>query len=71
MEERAILDEQLAYYRARAPEYDEWFLRHGRYDLKALTHPNLAHLSVQAGTRVGYIILARLFDPNQRIKFRT
>jgi SAM-dependent methyltransferase len=28
----AILDEQLAYYRARAPEYDEWFHRHGRYD---------------------------------------
>ncbi|MFL5560801.1 MAG: class I SAM-dependent methyltransferase [Gemmatimonadaceae bacterium] len=24
--------EQIAYYRARAPEYDEWFLRHGRYD---------------------------------------
>lgn len=28
----AVLDEQLAYYRARAPEYDEWFLRQGRYD---------------------------------------
>ena len=27
-----ILDEQLAYYRARAGEYDEWFLREGRYD---------------------------------------
>ena len=27
-----ILDEQLAYYRARAGEYDEWFLRQGRYD---------------------------------------
>jgi demethylmenaquinone methyltransferase/2-methoxy-6-polyprenyl-1,4-benzoquinol methylase len=26
------LDEQLAYYRARAPEYDEWFFRQGRYD---------------------------------------
>src|SRR4051794_41801437 len=25
--------EQMAYYRARAPEYDEWFLRQGRYDL--------------------------------------
>ncbi|MEO8051982.1 MAG: methyltransferase domain-containing protein [Acidobacteriota bacterium] len=32
MEERAILDEQMAYYRARAHEYDEWFLRQGRYD---------------------------------------
>ena len=24
--------EQLTYYRARAAEYDEWFLRRGRYD---------------------------------------
>ena len=32
MEERAILNEQMAYYRARAHEYDEWFLRQGRYD---------------------------------------
>ncbi len=31
-EERGILAEQLAYYRARASEYDEWFLRQGRYD---------------------------------------
>lgn len=27
-----ILDRQIAYYRARATEYDEWFLRLGRYD---------------------------------------
>lgn len=26
------LAEQKAYYRARAPEYDEWFFRRGRYD---------------------------------------
>ncbi|HEU5439373.1 MAG TPA: class I SAM-dependent methyltransferase [Ktedonobacterales bacterium] len=26
------LREQIAYYRARAGEYDEWFLRQGRYD---------------------------------------
>ena len=31
--EHRILDEQIAYYRARASEYDEWFLRQGRYDL--------------------------------------
>src|SRR5436189_6169833 len=30
--EPRILDEQIAYYRARASEYDEWFLRQGRYD---------------------------------------
>lgn len=28
----ALLDEQAAHYRARAPEYDEWWLRTGRYD---------------------------------------
>ncbi len=27
-----LLGEQIAYYRARAGEYDEWFLRQGRYD---------------------------------------
>ena len=27
-----ILEEQKAYYRARADEYDEWFYRRGRYD---------------------------------------
>ena len=32
MEDRQLLDQQVAYYRARAPEYDEWFLRENRYD---------------------------------------
>ncbi len=27
-----ILEEQKAYYRERAAEYDEWFYRQGRYD---------------------------------------
>ena len=27
-----LLERQLAYYRARAGEYDEWFLREGRHD---------------------------------------
>jgi demethylmenaquinone methyltransferase/2-methoxy-6-polyprenyl-1,4-benzoquinol methylase len=27
-----LLEDQMSYYRARAPEYDEWFLRKGRYD---------------------------------------
>jgi len=27
-----IIQDQIAYYRARANEYDEWFLRQGRYD---------------------------------------
>jgi ubiquinone/menaquinone biosynthesis C-methylase UbiE len=31
-EHEPLLQEQIAYYRARAGEYDEWFLRQGRYD---------------------------------------
>ena len=27
-----VLASQRAYYRARASEYDAWFLRQGRYD---------------------------------------
>lgn len=27
-----LVDEQIAYYRARAPEYDQWSLRVGRFD---------------------------------------
>ena len=32
MADDALLVQQIAYYRARAGEYDEWFLRQGRYD---------------------------------------
>jgi hypothetical protein len=32
MDEPKLLAEQLAYYRARAGEYDQWFLRESRYD---------------------------------------
>jgi ubiquinone/menaquinone biosynthesis C-methylase UbiE len=32
MTDRDLLDEQIAYYRARAPEYDEWVDRLGIYD---------------------------------------
>ncbi len=35
MKKQSILEEQISYYRARAPEYDEWFLRKGRYDVGA------------------------------------
>jgi len=33
LDAHALLDEQIAYYRARAPEYDQWWFRRGRYDL--------------------------------------
>jgi ubiquinone/menaquinone biosynthesis C-methylase UbiE len=32
MDDDELLAEQQAYYRARAPEYDEWWQRRGRYD---------------------------------------
>ena len=32
MVDKSILQEQVAYYRARADEYDEWHSRQGRYD---------------------------------------
>jgi len=31
-DQSTLLDEQIAYYQARAREYDEWFFRQGRYD---------------------------------------
>jgi 2-polyprenyl-3-methyl-5-hydroxy-6-metoxy-1,4-benzoquinol methylase len=30
--DQQLIDDQIAYYRARAGEYDQWFLREGRYD---------------------------------------
>ena len=32
MEDEDLLAEQRSYYRARAPEYDEWWQRRGRFD---------------------------------------
>ena len=31
-DEQRVIAEQVAYYRARAPEYDDWFFRRGEYD---------------------------------------
>jgi len=43
-----LFSEQLAYYEARAPEYDEWIERRGRYDrgpeLNAIWHEEMDHL---------------------------
>jgi len=32
VDERELLDEQRAYYRGRAPDYDDWWMRRGIYD---------------------------------------
>ena len=42
----AALEEQKAYYRARASEYDEWFLRTGRYN-RGIEHTNIWFHEVQ------------------------
>jgi ubiquinone/menaquinone biosynthesis C-methylase UbiE len=42
-----ILQEQIAYYRARAAEYDEWFYRHGRYDRGATENQQWADEAAQ------------------------
>lgn len=56
-----LLQEQLAYYRARAGEYDEWFLRQGRFDRGAELNARWAAevMEVEAG-------LAR-FEPRGRV----
>jgi RimJ/RimL family protein N-acetyltransferase len=38
--------------------------------LLALADPDIAHLIVEQETRLGYVILAGLRDPNQSIEFR-
>ena len=40
------LEEQKAYYRARASEYDEWFLRTGRYN-RGIEHTNIWFHEIQ------------------------
>ncbi|MCC5623123.1 GNAT family N-acetyltransferase [Nostoc sp. CHAB 5715] len=37
---------------------------------QAMVNPDIAHLIVKNGTRIGYVILAGLLDPNQSIEFR-
>ncbi len=38
--------------------------------LQAMKNPDIAHLIVHNKTRVGYVILAGILDPNQSIEFR-
>lgn len=52
MDER-LLSEQRRYYRARAPEYDDWWLRRGRYavgaDAEAAWFADVAELEAELG----------------------
>ena len=56
------LEHQIAYYRARAPEYDEWFYRSGRYD-RGAEHTAQWQLEVEqlrgqlhGGAKCGHIL---------------
>ena len=46
--DQALIDEQIRYYRQRAPEYDEWFHRQGRYD-RGPEHTRLWQHEIAAG----------------------
>jgi len=45
VDEDELLREQVEYYRARAGEYDEWFLRQGRYD-RGAAHREAWHAEI-------------------------
>ncbi|MBZ0281855.1 MAG: class I SAM-dependent methyltransferase [Anaerolineae bacterium] len=57
-----VLQDQIAYYRARAGEYDEWFYRKGRYDRGAEINQQwfdevaLVMREVEALGRVGHVL---------------
>jgi hypothetical protein len=55
-----LLDEQIAYYRARAPEYDRMLLRERRYDVDGLDPA-----SPDRDTRELAIVEARLSGPSR------
>ena len=56
------LREQLAYYRARAAEYDDWWFRRGRYDRGPATNARwfaeqaIARATLQSLGRVGHAL---------------
>jgi demethylmenaquinone methyltransferase/2-methoxy-6-polyprenyl-1,4-benzoquinol methylase len=57
-QDRPLLDDQIAYYRARAPEYDAWWFRTGRFDRGA--HDNAAwHADVAIVERAAAGMLAK------------
>ena len=54
MSDASVLETHIRYYRARAPEYDEWFFRRGRAasTAPAAHDPRLAWLREIHGTRL-------------------
>jgi demethylmenaquinone methyltransferase/2-methoxy-6-polyprenyl-1,4-benzoquinol methylase len=56
-----LLAEQRAYYRARAPEYDEWWQRRGRYDQGS-------DLAQEWDRQIGHVAAAlETFDPSGEV----
>jgi demethylmenaquinone methyltransferase/2-methoxy-6-polyprenyl-1,4-benzoquinol methylase len=56
--ERRLLDDQIAYYRARAAEYDAWWLRTGRFDRGAANNAAW-HADVAQAEREIVVMLER------------
>ena len=71
-----ILKEQMAYYRARSGEYDDWFYRRNRYDhsdelnrewfaeAAVVPSPDPIRLSVPKA----YLLLKPGFEPSQDLR---
>jgi demethylmenaquinone methyltransferase/2-methoxy-6-polyprenyl-1,4-benzoquinol methylase len=60
---RALLDEQIAYYRARAPEYDDWWARRGpefdmgpRLNQSVLDNQEELYASLAEATPRGHVL---------------
>jgi demethylmenaquinone methyltransferase/2-methoxy-6-polyprenyl-1,4-benzoquinol methylase len=56
---RELLDEQIAYYRARAAEYDAWWLREGRFDRGAANNADWRAEGIEVETALQAFLAAR------------
>jgi demethylmenaquinone methyltransferase/2-methoxy-6-polyprenyl-1,4-benzoquinol methylase len=56
-----LIEEQQRYYRERAPEYDDWWFRRGRYDFGAEANQRWFDDAAEVEARIG------AFDPGGRV----
>ena len=71
MNDDGLLAEQRAYYRARAPEYDEWWQRRGRYDRGSGLAEEWDRQAAQVAAALetfgpGYLLMAALYFVRKR-----
>ena len=58
-DDRTLLDQQIDYYRARAPEYDAWWFRAGRFDRGEANNAAWRIETAQVESAVGDMLAAR------------